>query len=101
MRKGTIETIKQGTYKIIRIDGTESVVEETPSISKALKVIGCEMVDTVNLGNDVIMIVDDVGMIDGRPVNWKATELMLQRFGPRYPNKIHGDVLIVNDLDFA
>lgn len=101
MRKGTVETIKQGTYKIIQIDGTESVVEGKPTIDKAKHIIGCETIDAVNLGNDTIMLVDDVGLIDDRPINQKATELMLQRFGPKYPSKIHGDVLIVNDLDFA
>lgn len=101
MKKGTVETIKKGTYKIIHIDGTESVVEGKPSIDKAKHIIGCETIDAVNLGNDIVMLVDDTGMVDGRPINLKATDLMLKRFGAQYPHKIHGDVLIVNDLDFA
>ena len=92
--------IAQGTYKIIRVDGTETVEAEKPSISKIMKAIKCECLDSVTLGNDIVMLVDDTGMIDGKPVNKAATALMLKRFGPKYPNKIHGDVVIINDLDF-
>lgn len=91
--------VAQGTYKIIRVDGTEIIEKEKPSISKIMKAIGCEYLDTVTLGQDIVMLVDDTGMIDGKPVNKAASALMLKRFS-NYPNKIHGDVAIVNDLDF-
>jgi hypothetical protein len=40
-------------------------------------------------------------VIDGKPVNPKATALMKVAFGPQYPNPICGDVALVNDEDFA
>lgn len=93
----------QGGYKVIRVDGSESFVEEKPTIRKIQASIGCECCDTVTIDrrNEIIMLVDDVGMIDGKPVNRKATALALEAFGPQYPYSIHGDAAIVWDGDFA
>lgn len=93
----------RGRYKIIRVDGTEIVRPNRPSIQKIQQEIGCECCDTITLRRDppIVMIVDDTGMVDHKPVNPKATELARAVFGPEYLYSIHGDVAIVNDEDFA
>ena len=96
-------SVKHGTYKVIRVDGDEEVREMKPTITRIHADIGCECVDTVTLDREreIIMMVDDTGAIDGKPVNRKATAFMQEVFGPQYPNSIHGDVAIVWDGDFA
>ena len=73
-----MEEIRQGEYRIIRTDGTEILIEEKPNMDSILKAIGDECADTVCLDKQTrtqIMVVDDTGMVDGKPVNSKATEL--------------------------
>ena len=96
-------TVEHGTYKIIRVDGTESVVAEEPTIGKISRAIGCSCVDTVNINRKegIIMIVDDTGMVDGKPVNPKATELYHAICQPGTVWATHGDVAIARDGDFA
>lgn len=98
-------TIEQtaGEYRIIRINGDEYTVKAKPTIRAIADAIHAQTVDTVTLNRNtmVIMIVDDTGMLDNKPVNPKATELARQAFGQQYPHSIHGDVAIVNDEDFA
>ena len=98
-----IPEVKLGSYLIIRVNGDEEDVQEKPSIAKINRAIGCSCVDTVTLDRrrEILMIVDDTGMIDGKPVNPKATELYHARCRPGTPYSIHGDVAIVNDQDFA
>lgn len=93
----------KGGYKVIRVDGSELFVESKPTIGKIQASIGCECCDTVTLDrrNEIIMIVDDTGMIDSNPVNEKATALAREVFGQSYPYSIHGDVAICWDGDFA
>ena len=102
-----VPEIKRGQWLIIRVDGTEEPMEGRPSIYEVYQALGCECIDTVSLVKDssgqalVVMIVDDTGMIDRKPVNPKATAMM--RFTARgiLPCAIHGDVALVNDEDFA
>jgi hypothetical protein len=98
-----METIQQGTFKIIRIDGTEELVNEKPTIARIQKEIGAGTVDTVMLNqeNQQIMVVDDTGMINEKPVNPKATALYLSTCRPGTDWGICGDVVLVNDQDFA
>lgn len=91
--------IERGQYRIVRVDGTESVIASTPTLDDIYKAIGATTVDTVTLGGEVIMIVDDEGMLADRPVNAKATEIARSVRGPNC-QPIHGDVALVNDLDF-
>jgi len=98
---------KRGQYRIIRTDETESTVVLKPAIEVIRKIINApQSLASVTLsrndhGAEVVMMVDDTGMIDGKPVNDKATALAREAFGETYPHKIHGDVIIVNDEDFA
>jgi hypothetical protein len=94
---------KQGSFLIIRVDGSEELIGQRPSIAKIHKAIGCECLDMVTLDRkrEIVMVVDDTGMVDGKPVNAKATALAREAKGQPYPYSIHGDVAIVNDRDFA
>jgi hypothetical protein len=92
-----------GSYWIIRTDGSETLYEERPTLWQIRHAIGCTSLDTVVIDhkNQIIMFVDDTGMIDGRPVNPKATQLYHSVCKPGTVWSIHGDVAIVNDKDFA
>jgi hypothetical protein len=95
--------IPPGTYKIIHVDGSEEIIAKKPSMRALTQEIGAESIDPVTLDrrNQTIMIVDDTGMIDGKPVNSKATELYRNICKPGTVWAIHGDVALVNDEDFA
>lgn len=98
-----MEFIKQGTFKIIRTDGSEEFFNEKPTFPRVLKEIGADCIDTVTLDRNAsqIMVVDDTGMIDGKPVNAKATALYLSICKPGTNYAICGDVILVNDRDFS
>jgi hypothetical protein len=92
-----------GTYKVIRIDGSETVHCGKPSLCEIARLIGCSSLDTVTIDRRrrTVMFVDDTGMIDNKPVNPKATALYHAVCTPGAVHQIHGDVVIVNDGDFA
>ena len=99
-----IPEIKCGQWLVIRTDGTEEPMEGKPTIGKINRVLGVTCLDSVPLrhGQDaIVMMCDDTGMVDGKPVNSKATELYHSRCKPGTLYSIHGDVAIVNDEDFA
>jgi hypothetical protein len=50
---------------------------------------------------ETVMLVDDTGMIDGKPINPKATALYHAICRPGTMFSIHGDVAIASDRDFA
>jgi hypothetical protein len=91
------------TYKIIRVDGTETTHEGKPTIREITRLIGCDGLDhvTIDRKRQTVMFVDDTGMIDHKPVNPKATALYRSVCKPGTVHCIHGDVVIVNDGDFA
>jgi hypothetical protein len=47
----------------------------------------------------LLMVIDDCGIPDGKPMNPKATVLMRVDYRG-YPSPIHGDVALVNGADF-
>jgi hypothetical protein len=71
----TDAALKPGQYKVIRADGAESVHVGNPSIRAIQLLIGCDTLDTVTIDRrrQTVMFVDDVGMLDGKLVNAKAT----------------------------
>jgi hypothetical protein len=91
-----------GTYRVIRVDGTETVHQGKPPIAEIHRIIGCECLDTVTIDRrrQTVMFVDDTGMLDNKPVNVKATALYHAVCRPGTIHQIHGDVVIVNDGDF-
>jgi hypothetical protein len=84
---------------LIRTDGREEFVDmEFRAIREAIAADG---LDSVNLRDGRVMLVDDTGLIDGKPLNRKATELY---HGVCYPGTTHpiaGDVAIVVDAEVA
>lgn len=92
-----------GQYKLILVDGTETVHQGKPAMTEICRLIGCDTLDTVTIDRKkrTVMFVDDTGMIDGKPVNPKATALYHAVSTPGNPYSIHGNVVIVNDGDFA
>ena len=57
--------------------------------------------DTVNLRDGRLMLVDDTGLIDGRPRNDTATALYHSVCIPGTTDPICGDVAVALDEDFA
>jgi hypothetical protein len=94
-----------GTWKVLRVDGTEETFEQRPHFRDIYKAIGCSSCDSVNLpqenGELIVMLCDDTGMLDHKPVNPKATELYHTRCMPGTVHAIHGDVALVVDSDFS
>jgi hypothetical protein len=92
-----------GTYKVIRVDGAETMHEGKASIAEIMRLIGCSCLDTVTIERkkQTVMFVDDTGMIDQKPVNPKATALYQAICKPGTLHQIHGDAVIVNNRDFA
>lgn len=93
------------TRKLIRTDGTETALQGPHAIRDIQTMIGADTLDTVmlrSLGDPLhVMLVDDTGMIDGKPVNVRATTLYHAQCRPGNPYQIHGDVVIVPDGDYA
>lgn len=65
------------------------------------RMIGAETLDSVNLRDGRIMLVDDVGLVDGKPRNEAATKLYLGVCRPGTDAFIAGDVAVAWDEDFA
>ena len=89
--------------KIIRIDGRVEHHEIPKGIlsRKVHELIGAETFDCVALKQGKVMIVDDSGAIDGKPINPEGTKIYQEKCGYITPNSIHGDVAICTDSDFA
>jgi uncharacterized NAD-dependent epimerase/dehydratase family protein len=88
---------RRGEYKIVRTDGTETVHAGKPTTTEIIRLIRCSGLDTVTIDRrrQTVMFVDDTGMIDGKPVNAKATALYHAVCRPGTTHQIHGDVVIV------
>ena len=93
----------KGQFRVIRVSGSEELITDKPSIEKLHVAMGCDCCDTVILDRNqmIVMLVDDNGRSDGKPINRKATALYHSVCRPGTIDTIHGDVAIVNDEDFA
>jgi hypothetical protein len=98
-----MELIRQGSYKIIRVDGGEELRCEKPTFDLVLEALGADCLDTVLLDREnwQVMAVDDTGLIDGKPINARATELYHAVCKPGTVFPICGDVVLFDDRDFA
>jgi hypothetical protein len=91
--------IKPGQYRVIRVNGSDEVVDQKPTLKRIYASIDADRIDIVTLSwgaghiTDLVMLADDTGRIDGKPVNEKASEIA--------GVTICGDVAIVHDQDFA
>jgi hypothetical protein len=90
----------KGKVKFINVDGTYEIIDRSMTIGEICKKLDAKCLDTVNLKDGHVMLVDDWGMIDDLPINKTATEMYRKvRLGS--PNFIHGKVAIVWDEDFG
>lgn len=104
-----LEAIKPGICKLIKCNGAEVLIERRATMRGIQTLIGAKSLDTICLTKEngqpaVVMVIDDTGRNDGRPVNDKATALYhaaLEARGQRTSNQIYGDVVLVHDQDFA
>lgn len=82
---------------LILADGTEKHVDEP--FAKIPELIGAESLDTVNLHDGRVMLVDDLGHGKGRSPNEKATKLYHSVCYPGTTHQIVGAVAIVVDAE--
>ena len=110
--------IQQGTYLIIRTDGTEEVITGKARILVIEKQINATCLDTVLIDRNemIVMLVDDNGYETReettgnvttiipvkalKPVNEKATAFYHAICIPGTTHQIVGDVAIAYDSDF-
>jgi hypothetical protein len=87
--------------EIWRVDGKVELREipKYGALDTIQDLIGADTLDTVKVSatDDRVMLVDDTGLIDGRPLNQAATDLY-QALGHLGFNA--GDVALVHDADF-
>lgn len=86
--------------KIIRVDGTEVEILHKISFENIAKLIGADMLDTVDLRDGRVMVVNDLGYELGLLINPKATKLYHAVCKPGTTHQIVGDVAVVYDDDF-
>jgi hypothetical protein len=88
-----------GIAELIRTDGQRSTFSRKLSIKEISQLIQADALDTVNLKDGHVMMVDDTGKIDGKPENPYAT--ILYHRVRNTENRIYGDVVIIWDEDYA
>lgn len=97
--------MKAVTRKVIRVDGTVEELASKMPLRSLAQTIGADTLDTVpmrHMGSPLhVMLVDDCGVLDGKPVNEEATKLYLANCRHGTTHSICGDVVIVPDGDFA
>jgi hypothetical protein len=93
----TDAVLHSNQYQLIRSDGTETTFSGRPSFDEIHRLIGHDSLDTVTIDRrrQTVTLVDDTGMLDGKPVNVKATALYHAICRPGTVWAIHGDVVIV------
>lgn len=87
--------------RIIRTSGTEETIEGRATIAAVEKAIGASILDTVNLRDGRVMLVDDNGISKNLPVNQVATGLYHSVCRRGTTHQIRGDVAVVYDNEFA
>lgn len=89
--------------EVIRCNGTreKATISRTQMVASCNQLLGVVAFDVVNLRDGRVMLVDDTGLVDGKPVNPEATKLYLAICKPGTRASIHGDVVIAIDEDFA
>ncbi len=98
-----VALVKRREYRVIRVNGEEELIHRKPFVKVVEVVIGATFLDTVILDfeNSQVMFIDDTGMIEGKPINPKATALYRSICKTGSAHSIHGDVVIANDEDFG
>lgn len=106
--------LPRGKYLVIPADESKEVqvIDAQPTIGKVYAHIStperaCVCCETItvrrsgcgNTKDPIVMLVDDTGMIDKLPINFRATTMMRQAREFRWT--IHGTAVVVNDMDFG
>lgn len=101
MNRSKSYPLTPGTWKVIRVDGTEETIPGFARMSDVYRKIGCNCCDIAIIDRRpaIVMIADDTGMVDGKPINHTATYIYYSRYTTPY--SIHGDVAILFDRDLA
>lgn len=89
------------SVEILRVGGGREV-HDLPRhrlLQSIQRLIGCACCDAIHLRDGRVMLVDDVGMVDNKPINPGATAVYHGIYSSPY--SIHGDVAIVLDKEFA
>jgi len=107
--------------ELIRTDGTHEwhEISRNGAIQSCCRLMGCELTDSVNLRDGRVMLMDDDGWETrterpeghivlvpirpkaGKQINPEATRIYRSVCKPGTTHQIVGDVIIVNDEDFA
>lgn len=87
--------------KIIRVGGAEEAIDGAPRTAAIRSRINAECLDTVNLRDGRVMLVDDNGVSKKLPVNAAATGLYHAVCKPGTTHQIRGDVAVVYHDDFV
>lgn len=87
---------------LLRTDGTQTTIgfAKPNLIRECEKLIGADVLDTVNLRDGRVMLVDDLGHQKGLPDNAQATALYHAICRPGTTHRIVGDAVIARDKDF-
>lgn len=98
-----MSAIDIATVEILRADGRreEHRVGKHILLDWCRRMIGADVVDTVNLRDGRVMLVDDVGHPKKLPVNREATGLYHSVCRPGTTHEIVGDAAVCWDEDFA
>lgn len=107
----TLEQIKEaigdGGYVAIMASGGVAIMKGKPDVSLICEVIDCDTLDSVTLSHkpdgvpELVMMVDDEGLLNNSPPNLEASKLAWKALGPGFVHQIHGNVVIVNDDHFG
>lgn len=89
------------SWTIIPVSGPERIIKGKATIAAVSAALNADGLDTVNFHDGRVMLVDDTGVREGKPVNPRATKIYHGLCKPGTTHPICGDVAIVNDEDFA
>lgn len=86
--------------RLIKTNGEETTVKPAGrefTNDELHQLINCEFLHGITLGGPegLFMFIDDTGLIDGKPFNKKATE-MVRKYKPGYPFHVCGDVVVAS-----
>lgn len=89
----------EGRATLIRASGERAEFTRTLSMAEIKQLIGAEVLDSVNLKDGHVLMIDDNGIAAQKPTNPGAT-FIYQKMKNSI-NKIYGDAVIVWDNDYA
>jgi hypothetical protein len=86
------------TRKIIRTDGSETILDGICSITEIADMLGADSVNIIDLDDGNVMLFDDAAYFTNLPVNVKATDIH-KLVNPHKKMTIKGDVVIIPSRD--